>query len=91
MQPGDVDRLGQAVVSGGAQQAIQSAPAGARDVVAEAAQRAFIDGINDLFIIAALVAFTGALCALALVRSSDIMVPGPPADAPAGEPERTAV
>jgi MFS family permease len=87
---GKVDQLGEAVSSGGVQQAIQNVPAGTRDVVAEAARRAFIDGLNDILVIAALVAFAGALCALALVRSSDIIVPGPPPAEPSGVPERTA-
>jgi EmrB/QacA subfamily drug resistance transporter len=90
VRPGDVDRLGQAVVSGGARQAIQSAPSGARDAVAEAARRAFIDGINDLFIIAALVAFAGAAAALVLVRSSDLVPQGPPQPAPAAAAEESA-
>ena len=89
VKSGEVDHLGQAVVSGGARQAIQSAPAGARDVVAGAAERAFIDGINDLFIIAALVAFTGAVAALVLVRSSDLVAQGPPQPAPAAEAEQS--
>jgi EmrB/QacA subfamily drug resistance transporter len=90
VRTGDVDRLGEAVVSGGAQQAIQNVPAGTRDVVAEAARRAFIDGLNDLFIIAALVAFAGAVAALALVRSSDLVPQGPPQPVPAGAPEQSA-
>jgi EmrB/QacA subfamily drug resistance transporter len=87
---GKVDQLGEAVSSGGVQQAIQNVPAGTRDVVAEAARKAFIDGLNDILVIAALVAFAGAICALALVRSSDIIVPGPPPAEPSGVPERAA-
>ncbi len=60
VKPGDVDRLGQAVVSGGARQAIQSAPAGRATWWPRPQPSAFIDGLNDLLIIAALVAFTGA-------------------------------
>jgi hypothetical protein len=89
VRPGDVDRLGQAVVSGGARQAIESAPAGAHDAVVEAANRAFIDGINDLFIIAALVAFAGAAAALVLVRSSDLLAEGPPEAAPSPAAEQS--
>jgi EmrB/QacA subfamily drug resistance transporter len=88
--PGNVDRLGEAVASGGTRQAVQSVPAGARDVVAEAARRAFIDGLNDLLIIAALVAFIGAVAALLLVRSSDFIAQGPPAAAPPAATEQTA-
>ena len=63
----------------------------ARDAVSEAATRAFIDGINDLFIIAALVAFTGAVAALILVRSSDLVAQGPPQPAQPAAAEQSAV
>ena len=36
--------------------------------MAEAAQRAFIDGLNEILIVAALVAFAGGVLGFALVR-----------------------
>jgi len=51
--------LGQAVVSGQAHSAI--------------AQRAFIDGLNEILIVAAVVAFVGGALAVALVRSRDLV------------------
>ena len=51
--------LGEAVVSGQAHTAI--------------AQRAFIDGLNEILIVAAVVAFVGGALAFALVRSRDFV------------------
>ena len=51
--------LGEAVVSGQAHGAI--------------AQRAFIDGLNEILIVAAVVAFVGGALAFALVRSRDLV------------------
>jgi EmrB/QacA subfamily drug resistance transporter len=51
--------LGEAVVSGQAHTAI--------------AQRAFIDGLNEILIVAAVVAFVGGVLAFALVRSRDLV------------------
>ena len=51
--------LGEAVVSGQAHTA--------------AAQRAFIDGLNEILIVAAVVAFVGGVLAFALVRSRDLV------------------
>ena len=38
-----------------------------------AAQRAFIDGLNEILIVAAVVAFMGGALAFALVRSRDFV------------------
>jgi EmrB/QacA subfamily drug resistance transporter len=73
LPPGATDRLGEAVVSGGTQSAIQAAPPGAHQAVAVAAQRAFIDGLNEIMVVAAVVAFIGGVLAFALVRSRDFV------------------
>jgi hypothetical protein len=83
---GTVDRVSEAVASGGGQQAIAGVPASARGMVAEAAQRAFIDALNDILVVAAIIAFTGAVLALLLIRNRDLAAPGAPAPAA----ERTA-
>jgi type II secretory pathway pseudopilin PulG len=41
--------------------------------VAVAAQRAFIDGLNEIMVVAAVVAFIGGVLAFALVRSRDFV------------------
>ena len=77
----DREPLGEAVASGGAQQAIAGVPPSARGVVAEAAHRAFIDGFNDIILVAAIIAFAGAVLALLLIRNRDLAAPGAPAPA----------
>src|SRR5919201_1029515 len=62
-----------AVSSGGAQAAIQAVPPGAREPLAVAADRAFISGLNEILLIGALVALTGAALGLLLVRSRDFV------------------
>jgi predicted MFS family arabinose efflux permease len=57
------------------------APAPQRHMVAEAARSAFIGGLNDILVIAFIVAFVGAVLALLLVRQSDFVT-----SAPQGEP-----
>jgi EmrB/QacA subfamily drug resistance transporter len=81
LPPGVHDRLGEAVVSGGAQAAARAAPPGAREAVAEAARRAFIDGLNEILVVAAVVAFAGGVLAFALVRSRDFVARHAPAAA----------
>jgi hypothetical protein len=50
-----------------------------------AAQRAFIDGLNEILIVGAVVAFVGGILALALVRRRDFVAQpgGRPAEASA--------
>jgi EmrB/QacA subfamily drug resistance transporter len=73
LPPGARERLGEAVASGGVP-----------DRFAEPARRAFIDGLNEILIVAALVAFAGGVLAFALVRSRDFVArqmaaaPSPP-------------
>ena len=78
---GTVDRVSEAVASGGGQQAIAGVPASARGMVAEAANRAFIDAFNDIIVVAAIIAFAGAVLALLLIRNRDLAAPGAPAPA----------
>jgi predicted MFS family arabinose efflux permease len=89
LPPGTQDRLGEAVVSGGTQAAANAAPPGTRELVARAAERAFIDGLNEILIVAAVVAFAGGVLAFALVRSRDF-VAQQMAAAGAGGPPRAA-
>jgi EmrB/QacA subfamily drug resistance transporter len=81
LPPGASDRIGEAVASGGTQAAAGAVPPGARAVVTEAARRAFIDGLNEILIVAAIVAFTGGVLAFALVRSRDFVAHQAPAPA----------
>jgi len=83
LPPGATDHLGEAVASGGASTAARAAPPGAREAVAEAARRAYIDGLDEILIVAALVAIVGGVLALALVRTRDFVA------APGAEPAGT--
>jgi EmrB/QacA subfamily drug resistance transporter len=73
LPPGATDRLGEAVVGGGTQAATQAAPPALHDAVARAAESAFIDGLNEILIVAAVVAFIGGALAFGLVRSRDFV------------------
>ena len=86
LPPGAEERLEEAVASGGAETAVRAAPPAAREAVAEAARRAFVDGLDEILVVAALVAFMGGILALVLVRRRDFYV----APAPASDPQRAA-
>jgi EmrB/QacA subfamily drug resistance transporter len=62
-----------AVSAGSAQTAIQAAPPGARAQLTTAANQAFISGFNDILLVGAIIAFTGAVLGFALVRSRDFV------------------
>jgi EmrB/QacA subfamily drug resistance transporter len=85
----------EAVSSGGAQAALQGAPAGGRAQLATAANQAFISGFNEILLVSAVVALIGAVTGFALVRSRDFVgeQDGPPAAADpvaAGQPSTPA-
>lgn len=75
---GGADRLAEAVASGGAGQLIAAAPPQAREALAAAAREGFISGLNDIFLVGALIALVGGLLALLLVRGRDFVAPGVP-------------
>jgi hypothetical protein len=83
--------LGQAISSGAARQAIAGSPAGARRAVAQAANQGFVDGLNLILLIGALVAFAAAASSLALIRQRDIVAEPAAAAGPSGEPAAAAV
>jgi EmrB/QacA subfamily drug resistance transporter len=72
-------QLAQAVASGSAQRALQAVPPSLRQQAAQAAQEAFISGLNEILLVAAFVAFAGAVCGFALVRRRDFVASGPQA------------
>jgi EmrB/QacA subfamily drug resistance transporter len=65
--------IAQGVSSGGGQQVAGSVSGQARATVEHVASHAFITGLNELFLIGAIVAFTGAVITFALVRQSDFV------------------
>ena len=70
--------VGHQVATGAAGAAIQSAPGSVRGQVASAASDAFCAGFNEIVLIAAGVAFAGAVLALVLTRQSDLVAHGQP-------------
>jgi EmrB/QacA subfamily drug resistance transporter len=73
--------LGHAVASGQIGPAVAQLPPEQRGLFTDAAQSAFIEGLNSILTVAAVVAFIGALAVIPLIRSRDL------ADAAAdGEP-----
>jgi EmrB/QacA subfamily drug resistance transporter len=82
---GQSGRVVTAIQSGRIGEVIASAPPQARGVLGRVAKESFIHGLNELFVIGAIVAFVGAASALVLVRSRDYLVTGAqPEGAPAG-------
>jgi len=78
------------VRQGQAGRLLASLPPAARGQVAAAIRSAFAAGLNDLLMVTGALALTGALCALALIRSRDFVRTGrtepqatPAADGPA--------
>ena len=83
---GGAKHLSELISSGEVPQAIASVPPGpARGIVGNIARESFISGINELFVIAAVIAFVGAAFALILVRGRDFVVTYAPERAAAPE------
>jgi predicted MFS family arabinose efflux permease len=63
--------LAEAVASGNTQMALTRAPEGTEGFLATASREAFISGLNGILLVAAAVAFAGAVLSFVLVRSRD--------------------
>jgi EmrB/QacA subfamily drug resistance transporter len=70
---GAADHLAEAVSSGGGAAAARAVPPEARELVATAARKAFIDGFNEILVVAAVLALVGAVLAVLLVRRRDFV------------------
>lgn len=66
-----------AITSGHVSSAIAAAPAPLRGTIAHAAQAGFVDGLNTILLIGAIVAFSGAALALTLIRQRDYVAADP--------------
>jgi hypothetical protein len=73
--------LGHAVSSGQIGPALAELPPQQRGIFTDAAHSAFVDGLNSILTVAAVVAFVGALAVIPLIRSRDLST-----TAPDGEP-----
>jgi EmrB/QacA subfamily drug resistance transporter len=95
---GQANELASAVSSGNAKTAIAAAPPGARGFLGDAAQQAFVSGLNEIFVIAGVTALVGAVLSLVLIRARDlhvaeepdVVLPGPDAGELAEEPPLAA-
>jgi EmrB/QacA subfamily drug resistance transporter len=83
---GHVSALARAVAAGGAQPVVHAVPAAHRAQAAVAVRASFTSAMNDILLLAALVALVGAALALVLVRGSDFVTYGAPEAAPATAP-----
>ena len=81
----DASQIAHEVATGATKQAIASAPVHARVAVARAARDAFVSGLDRILLVAAIVAFVGAVLGFALVRRRDFVQHGAPATVPATE------
>jgi hypothetical protein len=68
---GHAASIAHAVAAGGAQQVIAGVPHSERALAATAIHDAFAGAMNEILLVGAIVAFTGAVLALVLVRASD--------------------
>jgi EmrB/QacA subfamily drug resistance transporter len=79
---GNLSNGGQAFATGNPDVIAGGLPAADHAVIAHAFRAGYVDALNDLFLVAALVAFAGAIIGFALVRNRDFVV-SPAAHAPA--------
>jgi EmrB/QacA subfamily drug resistance transporter len=81
---GQAAQISHAVAAGGAPQVIAAVPAGQRAQAAAAIHAAFTSAMNDILLLGGIIALTGAVLALALVRSRDFVTYSVPEPAHAG-------
>lgn len=71
----DPDALAEAVVAGGVTTAADGVPAAVRETVEAASPAAFFGGLDELFLVLAVVATLGALLSALLIRPGDFVIP----------------
>jgi EmrB/QacA subfamily drug resistance transporter len=80
---GHITQIAHAVAAGGAPSVLASVPPAQRARAAEAIHAAFASAMNDIMLLGGVVALTGAVLAVALVRRSDFVTYAAPEAAPA--------
>ncbi len=73
---GGASALAKAISNGDAAAAIAHLPPHARAAAGAVARASFISSLNDIFLVAAVVAFVGAVAAVTLIRSRDFVAQG---------------
>jgi hypothetical protein len=61
------------ISNGSAARAITATPAPLRGLVAHAARAGFVSGLNEILLVGAVVAFTGAAVSLGFIRERDLV------------------
>jgi EmrB/QacA subfamily drug resistance transporter len=87
---GGANALTAAISNGDTARVISHVPAHSRAAVALIARSSFIASLNDLFLVAAIVAFAGGVSALILIRSRDFVAQGTHASGEAAPAEPAA-
>jgi EmrB/QacA subfamily drug resistance transporter len=77
----NASQVARAVSTGAAKKVIAAAPTDARAAIGHAARTAFISGLNDILLVAAIVSFAGAAAGFVLVRRRDFVHHASPAPA----------
>lgn len=85
-EAGRAPALAELVASGKTEQALGVLAPPGRAVLARAAGEAFASGLNHILVVAAVIAFLGAVCALLLVRTRDLAPGAADQDAPVDAP-----
>jgi predicted MFS family arabinose efflux permease len=80
---GKAAQIAHAVAGGGTQTVLHSVPAAGRARASVAIHVAFTNAMNDILLVAGIVALTGAALAFVLVRTRDFVTYGAPEPAPA--------
>jgi len=84
---GRAHQLAEAVSNGSASQAIQAVPEQLRAIGAGAARAGYIDGLNDILLVGAVVALIAAALTLVLIRQRDFVGQGAEAPGAPAQPE----
>jgi EmrB/QacA subfamily drug resistance transporter len=79
---GQSDRIAEAVTGGQVAAVIEQAPPAVRPTLADAATSSFVDALNHIGLIAAVLAFAVGVLCLVLIRQQDFVQHGAPAQVP---------
>jgi EmrB/QacA subfamily drug resistance transporter len=83
---GQVNSVAHAVTAGGAQNVLRAVPSALRPRATLAVHSAFATAMNDILLVAGIIALTGSVIGLALVRGADFVTAGGPESAAAAAP-----
>ncbi|MFB9315660.1 MFS transporter [Nocardioides plantarum] len=79
------DQIAAAVTGGQVDAVVRAAPAESQAAIAQATTTAFVDSLNHIILIAAVIAFVSALASFLLIRQKDFVVRGGPPPSTGGD------